>query len=439
MKRLTTFLSTNGVIALATVAFIGLTFMQVNSLRKSLDTNKQIFLQKVDLASTSIAMKFSEDIANSTSLVEAESRVLCSGALNDPDMDRRLRNLIDPELEYHGIATPYEYSVYTHKPFGDGFSFVLGDEGRGLDFQLVNCENPDERGHGWANLTCSTKIVSRDYHLALFFPEVDAYVFAQSRDALLLSVLFILLLIGCFAYTIRVIRNQKKLSEIKNEFINNLTHEFKTPISSINLSANLLKNETLKLSRERKAKYLDLIDQESQRLEGQVDKILQIAMIDSGNFTLEKEDVDIHEAISKVLDSLALAIEQKGAKVNLELDAHKSVVSGDPTHMVNIIFNLVDNALKYSAKDPEISIKTSNESQGIKIAIKDNGIGIGEEIQKFIFDKFYRVNTGDVHDVKGFGLGLSYVKNLIDAHRGSIDIVSKQNQGAEFRVYIPTT
>ena len=427
------------VVFLATLSFLGLSVLQVINLKSSLNTNKNIFRQKVDLASSSIAFAFSQKNEYAHLLSDIGTQLIESPEINDPKIDKVFRELINPTLEDHGIDTPYEYAVYIHKEEEPGFRFVLGDSGASLDFKLTSCENPNERGHGWANLTCSQNIVKNDYHLALFFPEQDAYVFAQSRDALSLSILFIVLLIGCFTYTLLVIRRQKKLSEIKNDFINNLTHEFKTPIASINLAANLLKRGDKQLDSDRKSNYLNLIDEESKRLEGQVDKILQIAMLDSGNFTLDKKEMDVHEVIKSVVNSMSLAIEQRNGQVTLDLKAQDAKIVGDSTHMVNIIYNLVDNALKYTLKDPHITITTSNEAQGIKIGIKDNGVGIGEEIQKFIYDKFYRAESGDVHNAQGFGLGLSYVKKLVAAHKGKIDLYSQLNQGSEFRLYIPAS
>lgn len=425
------------VISLALIAFLGLSALQILNLQSSIKTNRQIFLQKVDLASKEMTNFFIENANYSFLLSDADIRLSCTGEINEPKIDVALREVIEPILDDHNIDTPYEYAVYEHKAQGDGFQFVLGDDGASLDFDLQSCENPRERGHGWANLTCSPSL-GGDYHLALFFPQQEAYVFAQSQGAMILSILFILLLIGCFTYTIFVIKRQKKLSEIKNDFINNLTHEFKTPIASINLAANLLRrggNE----DEAKHANYINLIDKESKRLEGQVDKILQIAMIDSGNFTLDKHEVDIHEVINTVIESMGVTIEQRKAIVSKTFEAIPSKVMGDSTHLVNVIYNLLDNALKYTIEQPKIEIITSNSDEGIRIAIKDNGIGIGQEIQDFIFDKFYRSQSGNVHDAKGFGLGLSYVKKLVQAHQGRISLSSRLNEGSEFQLYLPTT
>lgn len=427
------------VIGIATVALVGLSVLQVQNLRSSLKTNKQTFLHKVDLASTKIANAFSSDSYYPNQLIHAADRVRKSGQLNDQKMDQQMKAIIDPIFEDAGLDIPYEYAIYMHNERDDGFSFVMGDEGTSLEFALASCENPQERGHGWATLTCAAGYADDDsFHLALFFPSQDAYVFAQSSGALIVSIVFITLLIGCFVYTLIVIQRQKKLSAIKNDFINNLTHEFKTPIASISLATSILKGGK-KVEQKKKSNYLNLIELESKRLEGQVDKVLQIAMIDSGNFTLEKKQLDVHEVIDQVVESMHLVVSKRNGTIDLKLNATKSEVLADRTHLVNIIYNLIDNALKYTVDVPHISITTYDSSQGIEISIKDNGIGIGEEIQKYIFDKFYRAETGNVQNAKGFGLGLSYVKKIIDEHKGRIGLKSQPNRGSEFLLYFPFT
>ena len=422
------------VIGIASFALIGLSTLQIQNLRSSLTTNKQIFLQKVDLASTKISNIFLMSEVYTDQLRMASVKVSQSGELVDPEMDQTMRGIINSVFEQHGIDIPYEYAVYVHKSANSGFDFVMGDPGSSPEFQLVNCSNPQERGHGWANLTCSS---GGDLHLARFFPGQEAYVFAQTRDAFFLSILFTILLIGCFAYTLFMIQKQKKLSLIKNDFINNLTHEFKTPLASISLATSILKNSKQELEPVKKSNYLDLIELEGKRLEGQVDKVLQIAMIDSGNFTLEKEKLDVHEIIERVVDSMQLIVDKRNGSIDLNLQASKSILTADAIHLVNIIYNLIDNALKYTMDTPKISISTSDKNEGIEISIKDNGIGIGEEIQKFIFDKFYRAETGNIQNTKGFGLGLSYVKKIIEEHKGQIGLTSKPAHGSEFLLYLP--
>ncbi len=424
------------VVTLATLAFIGLTVMQVMSLQSSIKAHQEIFKQKVGVVSSYIGTKFSLKTKYPSILDQAAKRISQNGMLNDPEMDKLMRSLIDPALENNGLDLPYEYAIYCHKEKEDGFRFVMGDEGATLDFQLASCENPQERGHGWTNLTCSQNVSEGDYHLALFFPNQDDYVFSQSWGALGMSGMFIILLMGCFAYTLIIIRKQKRLSEIKNDFINNLTHEFKTPLASIALASRML--DASPMEKQKKEHYLKIIKQEGKRLEGHVDKVLQMAMIDSGNFSLEKKIMDLHEVIKAVVESMNLSLEKKNGIINLNLRSSNANVYADESHIVNIIYNLIDNAIKYSPNTPDITITTADEKEGISISIKDRGIGIGKEVQKYIFDSFYRAETGNVHNVKGFGLGLSYVKKIIDAHKGSINLISTLNKGTEFNVYLPS-
>lgn len=431
------------VIGLAALALIGLVVIQVRNLNSSIETNRHIFRQKVDICSTKISDKFDKETANAFLLFEAVNYVGQTGKLNDPKFDIQMRELIDGIFEEYGVDLVYEYGVYrhaSHDPIDETplFSFVLGDAGSTLGFALPSCTKPQDMGHSWSILTCSKGFSEEEsYHLAVFFPDQETYIFSQSSGALLLSVAFIILLLCCFAYTLIVIQRQKKLSVIKNDFINNLTHEFKTPIASISLATSMLKRKKEEVDDRKRANYLDLIETESKRLEGQVDKVLQIAMIDSGNFSLNKKELDVHEIIQRVVTSMNLVVSKRKGEIKLQLQAVNAKVMADETHLVNIIYNLVDNALKYTVDIPEILIATTDSEQGIEISIKDNGIGIGEEIQKYIFDKFYRAETGNVHNVKGFGLGLSYVKKIIEAHSGKIALNSTLNQGSEFRLYFP--
>jgi len=432
------------VISLAAIAMIGLVVIQVRNLNSSIATSRNIFLQKVDLCSQQIGEYFTNDAKVDQSLYNSLLMIDEPSEVSNEYLDNYLRLLIDEVFEEYGLdQMQYEYAVYSHRDKNgeegpEQFQFVMGDEGNSLGFSLTGCINPQERGHAWSTLTCTMGIPNdAGYHLAVFFPDKETEIYADSRGALIISIAFIALLLCCFTYMLIVIRRQKKLSVIKNDFINNLTHEFKTPIASISLATSMLKRDKDKLDERKQANYLNLIEGESKRLEGQVDKVLQIAMIDSGNFSLDKKELDIHEVIQGVVNGMHLIVNKRKGSIKLHLRAIRSKVLADETHLVNIIYNLVDNALKYTIDVPEIVITTQDGDHGLEVTVKDNGIGIGEEIQKYIFDKFYRAETGDVHNVKGFGLGLSYVKKIIEAHKGRIDIQSELNQGSEFRLYFP--
>lgn len=262
--------------------------------------------------------------------------------------------------------------------------------------------------------------------------------FIEKNAAMLrITILLLLVLIAAFAYTVITINKQKKLSDLKNDFINNLTHEFKTPIFSISLASGLLKKSDEVKGSDKLIKYAELIDIEGKRLKSQVDKILQMALINSGNFKLEKKRLNLHELIEKVSGSFDLIINERQGKLELDLRANREIIYADETHLNNIIYNLLDNAVKYTEEQPEITVSTRDSEQGVELTIKDNGIGMGEDVQKFIFDKFYRAESGNLHNVKGFGLGLSYVKSVIDAHKGKIRLRSRRNEGSEFKIFLP--
>jgi two-component system phosphate regulon sensor histidine kinase PhoR len=254
---------------------------------------------------------------------------------------------------------------------------------------------------------------------------------------LLVSLVFMLILIFSFYYTISTIFRQKKLSEIKNDFISNMTHEFKTPISTISLACEVLNDKSIEKSPERLSNYVRMIGDENKRLSLLVENILQTAILDKGEFKLKVQDIDLHNLIGQSIVNIRLQVENKGGTIGKELKATRSVVKGDRVHLTNIVFNLIDNALKYTSGEPKISISTRNDEAGIFISVKDNGIGISKENQKRIFETMYRVPTGNIHNVKGFGLGLSYVKAVVEKHKGSIGVESEPGKGSTFTVYLP--
>jgi two-component system phosphate regulon sensor histidine kinase PhoR len=219
---------------------------------------------------------------------------------------------------------------------------------------------------------------------------------------------------------------------MKNDFINNLTHEFKTPIFSIDLASSILKKAPELQKSNKLLRYVDVIENEGKRLSSQVDKVLQMALVDSGNFKLEKKNIDIHELIFKVVKNFEILVNDRGGKIELNLLANKTILFVDETHLKNILYNLLDNAQKYSTNNPEIVITTEDSEVGLSLSIQDNGIGINEHIQQYVFDKFYRGDSSDIHNIKGFGLGLSYVKSVIDAHKAKIDLISDPDTGSTF-------
>ena len=269
------------------------------------------------------------------------------------------------------------------------------------------------------------------------FPGINKYLVQDNSWLILPSFLLILLLIALFVFIITIINKQKSLAELKNDFINNLTHEFNTPLFSIGLTSKLLLGAEEINSSGRLKKYMELISTEKNRLQMQVDKMLQLTAIESGSLLMEKSFVDMHKVIEKNIAGFCALIEEKKGTITYHPEATKHYVSGDPLHLFNTISSLLDNAYKYSDKEPKIVISTFNTSKDLVISITDNGIGISDTALQMIFDKFYREKHGNRHDVKGFGLGLSYVKKILEMHKGSIKVKSKKGEGTIFIIYLP--
>ncbi len=274
-------------------------------------------------------------------------------------------------------------------------------------------------------------------YLTIQFPDEQNYLLRTMWLTLSISAIIILSLVIAFFYTINTIRRQKKYTDIKNDFISNMTHEFKTPISTIALAGEMLADATVSKTPEKLARFTNMIRDENKRLGVLVESILQTAILDKGDFKLQRTEFDVNEVIKSALEKIHLQVDQKNGKLNADLAAKESIIYADKVHITNIIFNLLDNALKYSKEIPDITISTENSFQGVLLSIKDNGIGISKENIKKVFDQFYRVSTGNVHDIKGFGLGLSYVKAIVVKHGGQISVESELNKGSRFKVYLP--
>jgi two-component system phosphate regulon sensor histidine kinase PhoR len=278
------------------------------------------------------------------------------------------------------------------------------------------------------------------HYFTVFFPNVKAQpseeLIKESSPWIYVAIIVIVLLIF-FAFSVYTIIKQKRLSEVKTDFINNMTHELKTPISTISLSSESLLKNDFSNDPERLQRYAGIIYKENKRLENQVERVLNMAKLDKNELTLEKEDIHIHEIIEEAADSFRFNQLEKGGQIDLKLEANNDLVEVDIVHITNILFNLIDNGVKYSKDDPSILIRTSQENKGIKIEFQDSGIGIDKENHKHIFEKFFRVPTGNLHDVKGFGLGLYYVKLVIEEHDGTIRVKSKKGEGSTFSIWLP--
>jgi two-component system phosphate regulon sensor histidine kinase PhoR len=287
-----------------------------------------------------------------------------------------------------------------------------------------------------ASGTSFENLVSEEL-LSVVVPNQQSLIWKEVIWFILGSVLFTLIITTAFFITIRTLLKQKKLSEIKSDFINNMTHEFKTPLATISLAVDALKNEKVSGNREKTDYFTGIIKEENKRMNKQVETILQAALLDKQEIQLNLKRLLAHDLIINTLNNINLQVEEKGGKMEVELGAENDLILADEVHFTNVINSLLDNAVKYSKENLVIKLSTKNTGNKLKIIIEDNGIGMNKETLHRIFEKFYRAHTGNVHNVKGFGLGLSYVKTMVEAHRGSIKVESVLGKGSSFSISIP--
>jgi len=281
--------------------------------------------------------------------------------------------------------------------------------------------------------------LSQNEVLFVSIPDIKRYVFKSLRGRIALSISFTLIILAAFTLTVRTMLRQKKLGEIKNDFINNMTHEFKTPIATISLAVDAMRNEKVIQDREKLGYFSGIIKEENQRMNRQVETILKASQLEKQEVDLNLKPVHVHEIIEAVVDNFVLQLQEKNGAVELQLNATNDLVDGDEVHLSNLVNNLFDNAMKYSKEHvpPVIKLTTQSNGKNFIMRIEDNGIGMNRDTAKRVFEKFYRAHTGNVHNVKGFGLGLSYVKTMVEAHDGKISVESVLGKGSTFTVDIP--
>mgnify|MGYP000625090846 CR=1 FL=1 len=335
-----------------------------------------------------------------------------------------LDSLLRQQLKDNGIGAEYAYGIFD--PFMNAFH-ITGEE--------EHLEGIVASPHK-VNLSPGN-VFSQPKFLSIFFPNQNKYLLRTMWLLLTISAMFILVIIFSFSFTVSTIIRQKKVSEIKNDFINNMTHELKTPISTISLACQALGDPDIKSKEGIVDNYINVIADENKRLAMVVENVLRTAVMDKGELKLKIIDLDMHQVLDQVLQNMKIQLERKGGQFITDLKATDTMVQADKVHLTNVIFNLVDNALKYTEKIPVIKIGTRNQDDGVVVYVEDNGIGISKENQKKVFDKLYRVPTGNIHNVKGFGLGLSYVKAIVDKHSGWIRLKSEPNKGSRFEILIP--
>jgi two-component system, OmpR family, phosphate regulon sensor histidine kinase PhoR len=407
------------------ISFMILLVIQFGWIRKSIDVNRRHFSDQMVLVSNNIREAFLNDLSlQKKYLTGSFSRHdLYVADMNIQRLEGIIKQKLDSVLEVYkmplstSLTGRMDTSCYLMNYVPPGLRSGKLDHS---PYKLCLCSN---RYKG-----------SLDIGFDLFS---DNMLIRDSSGLIFPSMILILLLIGLFAYIIHVINRQKSLAELKNDFINNLTHEFNTPLFSIGLTTGLLSRSDAVQHSEKLKGYIELISTEKNRLQTQVDKILRLTSVESVSLILEKESVDIHALIRQNMEVFLPIIHEKRGTISFRAVATDYIVEGDPVHLFNAISNLVDNAIKYSNDSPNVIIETLNTETGISISIRDSGIGMSPSDLHLIFKKFYRVKQGDRHDVKGFGIGLSYVKKIIELHNGSVEVKSKPGEGSVFSIHLP--
>jgi two-component system phosphate regulon sensor histidine kinase PhoR len=414
------------IIIFASLSLGGLIATQTFWVKNAIDLAEEQHDHRVDLALDDV---LSELIDTTRASYQKTGKMICSE--NAPEKGSffkvvdttELHRLLNKYINYHALDNRFSYFIV--KTSNDSVIFSYGEGSTPSSGMKVHK----------ACLHCAFK--QDYYHLALCFPNQTKQTLAGMSLWLGLSSLFLIIIIFSFYYTITTIIKQKKISEIRDDLINNITHEFKTPIATISLASEVLLNSGDKISKERTLKYARIIYDENGRMRSQVDKVLEMAAMDRGELSLDTSKVNMNTFIQTVVNNLCLEHCEKEVKLDFHLDATHDTLLADSIQIANVITNLMNNAIKYSPGEPHITIRSRSEKNDYVFSFEDKGIGIKRENIKYIFDKFYRVPTGDVHNVKGFGLGLYYVKTIIEAHKGKIIVDSEHGKGTRFEVFLP--
>jgi len=406
------------IVLLSSISLFGIIITQVFWIKNAIELSEEQFDHRVTIALKEVIGEIEKEIKRTESVSKIECKPSAKSLSDIIDINV-LDSLLISHFDYHCVDTVFVYEIRkcNDKSAHKNKESILSD-----DFSTVT------------HKACLSCLWEREcYNLEVTFPQKRQFVITEMVMWLGLSIVFIIIVIFSFVFIVSSIFKQKKLSDMKNSFVNNMTHEFKTPIATISMASEIL----LKTQDKSAHKYLNIIYEENKRLQTQVERVLQVAILEDGSFTLDIGETNVHDVIRNITDKICLNYCEHDVSIKYCFNHDTGFANVDLMHFKNIISNLVENAYKYSNDYREIIISTTNYNKGIKISVKDNGIGMNSETLKHIFNKFFRYNTGNIHDVKGFGLGLHYVKHIVEAHNGTVEVVSELNKGSEFIVYIP--
>lgn len=415
------------VIVLGAIAIIGILGIQTYWVLQTLDIKEKEFNQTATTALIEVAQELSRINGSdlpSQNLVTRRSSNYFIVNINEEIDANLLEYLLKREMEERALDTDFEYGIYDcssdQMVYGKLIGFSKDKSIEDLSPKVL------------------PKYADLDYYFGVRFPQRGSFLLGSMSLVVIFSVI-LLVAIAFFLYSMLVILRQRRLSDLQTDFINNMTHEFKTPISTIKISADVFENSDAIKNDPRLKRYASIISEQNQRLNNQVEKVLQIARIERENFQLNLESVNLNELLLDVIRNVEPKLEELGGELSLKHPSQSIDIQADRTHLLNIFYNLIDNAMKYSGDQPKVNIAVKEEDDRYLISVKDNGPGIPKIYQDRIFEKFFRIPTGNVHDVKGFGLGLFYIKNVVKDHGWDIQLVSDENKGTEIIFTIKKT
>jgi len=412
-------------IGVSSLALVIVLMIQVNWILETAKVKEQLFTEKANIVLSKVTDALSSDketvkaIENdyqpSRSIVINSCRTT-EVCISNPDIEK-IDALFKQYMLFYNFHIDYSFVVIKDSPSTlktkSGFS------------ENIYCKRLEE-------------IASKNgLELVLIIPDKEEFIIEEMGVPFISSVVLILVVLILFWRTVISLMKEKKISEHTTDFLNNMTHEFKTPLTNIALAGKMIVKDTTLKNEEKIKHYSGIILEENEKLRLQVEQVLSMTALERGEIPLHKTELDVHQLINECTKSICIQIENKQGILKTELHAERTIIMGDKTHLANALCNLIDNAIKYCHEKPEVIIRTANNGDNIMIIVSDNGIGIDEKYHGQIFDKFFRVPTGNIHDVKGFGLGLAYIKKIVELHGGRIELQSKKNEGATFTIQLP--
>lgn len=414
---------TNIFIAISSIALIIVLIIQVRWIFQTAQTKEELFNEKASLvlARTTDALLSDQETCKKIEGCAGMNNASGYKALLGKSEINKIDSFLIHSMKFYGFHVDYSFEIIKSNPvpFTDRITFS-------------NSLSTDQLACGQKGL--EEAVNKHGFKLKLIFPEKKQFIIAEMGTLFVTSVVLILIVLIMFWRTILSLMKEKKISEHTTDFLNNMTHEFKTPLTNIALAGKMIIKDSTSKQEDKIKYYSGIILEENEKLRLQVEQVLSMTALERGEIPIQKTELDLHELIHNALKYISIQIENKQGDLKLNLGADKFVVMGDKAHLTNALCNLIDNAIKYSKSNPKLSIQTYNSDQKIIVIVSDKGIGIKKEYQKKIFDKFFRVPTGNVHDVKGFGLGLAYIKKIVELHGGTIELESEEGKGTTFTI-----